>query len=245
MPPKKTNKINSGRCIISSCLRSYRNSSKEFPVRLFSFPSNNFYFNKWIRNCRLDGNFNRKTTLICDRHFEKKYLGKKKLKGNAVPNLNLGDACLPLFNSISIEHYKIIDNCVPEEEKLSEESVASSIISEELEQSCDENESVDTDKLLNFKDKKKSQSWTDLSTHFCIIDSNTPKEIPEPCANCAKMQENEAYYKKEFQEISANLNKTKQDFDKLKERFNILKRKFLQQNMRRNIQKARTTIKDR
>lgn len=143
MPQKTLNKkINSGKCIISSCLRSYRNSSKEFPVRLFSFPSNDLYYNKWAKNCHLDGNVNRKSTFICDRHFKSKYLGKKRLKGDAVPTLHLGKAPVKVSSAVCEQSDSVIEYEYIEITRVPEMVIESSYLAKEPGQTRDDDKYI-------------------------------------------------------------------------------------------------------
>ncbi|XP_026843986.1 uncharacterized protein LOC113565637 [Drosophila persimilis] len=91
------------KCIISSCLCGYRDSSTNFPVKLFTFPSDPLFFNKWVEVCRLDKNLVKRTARICERHFKPEYIGKRRLKSNAVPTLNLSPLT-PLNASICNEN---------------------------------------------------------------------------------------------------------------------------------------------
>lgn len=98
------------RCVIQSCLRSCRDGSDEFPVRMFCFPKDEYYRRKWLQQCNLfDDNFGQKTFYICDRHFEIKFFGKKKLLANAIPTLNLFDnTSLRSDSAVAEENYEIV-----------------------------------------------------------------------------------------------------------------------------------------
>ncbi|XP_064540527.1 zinc finger protein 84-like [Drosophila montana] len=89
------------KCIVKSCRRSYRNGS---PVKMFRFPKKESLRRQWIENCGLPHDFNMRA-FICDLHFEKKSIGKKFLKSNVVPTLNLFD---PSDSNIDIS--KELDN---------------------------------------------------------------------------------------------------------------------------------------
>ncbi|XP_034138231.1 uncharacterized protein LOC117590036 isoform X1 [Drosophila guanche] len=77
------------KCLISSCGCGYRNTSKESSIRLFSFPKNKFFFDKWAEVCNIDKNVYKPKARVCERHFEAKFFGKRKLKANAIPTLNI------------------------------------------------------------------------------------------------------------------------------------------------------------
>lgn len=75
------------KCIVRSCRRSYRNGS---PVKMFRFPKKESLRRQWIEKCGLPRDFKMRA-VICDSHFEKKSIGKRFLKSNVVPTLNLFD----------------------------------------------------------------------------------------------------------------------------------------------------------
>ncbi|XP_030565509.1 zinc finger protein 888-like [Drosophila novamexicana] len=75
------------KCIVKSCRRSYRNGS---PVKMFRFPKKESLRRQWIEKCGLPRDFKMRA-VICDSHFEKESIGKRFLKSNVVPTLNLFD----------------------------------------------------------------------------------------------------------------------------------------------------------
>ncbi|XP_033244359.1 uncharacterized protein LOC108155879 isoform X2 [Drosophila miranda] len=79
------------KCIIPSCISGYRTRSANFPVKIFRFPPNPLYFNKWVEVCGLDKNLVKRTARICERHFKAEDIGLAKLKLGAIPTLNLSD----------------------------------------------------------------------------------------------------------------------------------------------------------
>ncbi|XP_033232802.1 uncharacterized protein [Drosophila pseudoobscura] len=79
------------KCIIPSCISGYRTRSANFPVKIFRFPPNPLYFNKWVEVCGLDKNLVKRTARICERHFKAEDIGRAKLKFGAIPTLNLSD----------------------------------------------------------------------------------------------------------------------------------------------------------
>ncbi|XP_033232798.1 uncharacterized protein [Drosophila pseudoobscura] len=79
------------KCIIPTCLSGYRKSSANLPVKLFKFPSDPLYFNKWVEVCGLDKNLVKKSAHICVRHFKAEDIGMRKLKSKSIPALKLSD----------------------------------------------------------------------------------------------------------------------------------------------------------
>ena len=80
------------RCQLPSCKISIR----QFPdCQFFKFPlKNQDRMDIWINACFLKKTPTIKNAYICANHFDKKYIGRKYLKKNAVPtlflNCNLG-----------------------------------------------------------------------------------------------------------------------------------------------------------
>lgn len=205
----QTAKRNSGyKCIISSCLCSYRKSSSDSPVRLFAFPLDSSMFNKWVKACSLDSNSVKGTARICDRHFEAKHLGKRKLILNAIPALNLSEnTLLTPFNADLWDNYEFSENKQDNEPvvkfvnaKRIKLADVNNIISNELEQQCG---------------------------------TETPEKVPlenhesndiEFCENCLKREQNETYYRKKYYELMADQRKREKDLKKLNKQFLSLKR---------------------
>lgn len=75
------------KCAILSCGRSKSDKT----CRLFRFPNQgNPYYKLWMDQC--DNDFDHKSAIIkfiCDKHFDGKWFGKKKLIKGAIPTLNL------------------------------------------------------------------------------------------------------------------------------------------------------------
>lgn len=80
--------IMGNKCVINSCQDSRRNNKN---IRFFRFPKDQCKLNAWISACKINvSSDNYRNLRICGKHFETKCIGKKRLKKNALPRLNLG-----------------------------------------------------------------------------------------------------------------------------------------------------------
>lgn len=102
-PPKR---LMGNKCAVPSCSTTKRKNPK---ARFFFFPKKAAVLPIWIKACKSlssDG----KNLRICDKHFEKKYFGKKKLLLGAVPTLCLN---MSAEHIILPKHILIGSNLIP------------------------------------------------------------------------------------------------------------------------------------
>lgn len=99
---KKDKRLKGARCVVESCCTNNRNKNS-LQLRLFKFPKDKIRKSKWISACKIIDYG--KQMYICEKHFCVRFLGKKKLKNNAIPSLFLDDN----FPTTS-EPIRLVDN---------------------------------------------------------------------------------------------------------------------------------------
>lgn len=118
------------KCFISSCTSSIRKVET-----LFVFSNKYTKFQQWIENCNIPYP-NTKKIYICRSHFEKECIGKRNLKKNAVPTLNLPPTNIDYFKN---KNHKRIESFSDE----SEDDVSLiSILSTPFDENISENTSL-------------------------------------------------------------------------------------------------------
>ncbi|XP_022233763.2 uncharacterized protein LOC111081912 isoform X2 [Drosophila obscura] len=203
---KKDNRKSGHKCIISSCVCGYRNSSTNLPVRLFSFPSEPLLLNKWVGACNLNRNMVKRTSRICERHFESEWFGKLRLKSQAIPTLKLPDD-----TRLTPSNASIYD-----------------------ENSCSGN-SVDNEPIERQMPPLRLIENNTISTEIPDKDplENNESIDTECCKNCIEKEQTESYYRKKCFELLADKQKKEEDFNKLKKRFRDLRKAVSRKNTRR------------
>lgn len=212
-------------CIIKSCKRSYRDSTEDFPVRLFQFPKKEDERREWKFKCKLQRDFNVEKTQICNLHFESKYLGCKRLKPGAVPTLRLTEE--PLLN------LNMTDKNIPLDSFQDEIVEEISTFQSSRKNPPEEPSNVECiNESLNIVEQQ--------------IDPANEVEDEEPydpryefCPNCFKKEKNEAYYRNKYWEADKELKKGKEMINMYRQnikrqnlclqRERMVRRKYLEQ----------------
>lgn len=183
--PKRDRRLPGLKCAICS------NTRRNYTGRFFTFPKNKIIYNIWISKTKLLSEDNKKR-ILCDKHFEKKCFGKRKLKLNSIPTLNLPDPeSRPIIPDSQIYSF-------------SEESIPVTIPLKTYSNTREEPQNIPLEKVLSsnfetpilFKENAIHSSQTE--NNVCI---NCERLSPVPCEtsfcdNCLKFQEREFYYQK-------------------------------------------------
>ncbi|KAH8314608.1 hypothetical protein KR074_001713, partial [Drosophila pseudoananassae] len=196
---------NGRKCIIASCQGSYRDSSHSIPIRLFSFPSDDRNLKKWVELCQLDDTFNRRTARICNRHFKSKYIGKSRLRSNAVTTLNLCDNSLLRPNStVPCEQFEF----------------------------CDDGAEEPIGTYINPIGRKEFLNRVGSPSNLETPNLETLPQLEDFCSNCQKREENERFYRKKNYEMFLELKKYKEKMQKMRRAFVLKKNSSRRKGMR-------------
>ena len=103
----------SNKFVYSRCVEDCKKTSK-----LFRFPKDDLLNSQWCNNSNIETSFGKKSTSrVCIAHFDKLFLGKKKLLANSIPTICLGhteniNLCYPTAK-IKLAHVNkcAIKNC--------------------------------------------------------------------------------------------------------------------------------------
>lgn len=173
---------------IKKCTICSKNSNIS---KLFKFPKEKILLEKWIHACGLEKTNYNPYMLICESHFEKNVLGKKKLLKNAVPTLNLRKTEIFDFNEESDNddgeesiHNKLISPSISD--------ISSNILIPSKVYAGPACSYIHSINMLDIENLPLSPPR--------IVNENTYVE-DVLCTNCEKHEKNSLYYRKRISKL--------------------------------------------
>lgn len=188
IPKMEKYKIWGVKCTVPSCNATKRASPY---LRFFKFPAQGTdLFAKWMNACNLNVPPFTKNAYVCSKHFTADCFGKKKLKMNSVPSLQLGQ-------NDNITNSAEIENNTPQNEDII--PVLFSGKTYEVSQRND----------LSFEDLIELEK-------SCVIKDNEDNgdDYVSTCEQCFQSQKNLQFYKMRYMNLLKKYKKLKSKFQK-------------------------------